>query len=566
MKKLSRIAALLAASAMLFGFAACSDSDSSSPTPTPENQEEEQENQEEEQEYTGKVTTGSWDFTQYADADWTGDGVEGGHQGSKITPDTASKNTTTQYLYDGQYYLTEDIELISEALDAATEDGLTLTLLKTGTGVGNTQISSGRNAPYSYKYGTGSGLRFKNDSIKIADVKGKVKLTIEWSSMQNKEAGNRNLEVTVGDSGTTVKTPTAATGAAESGQESVAMPLYTQTINAGSGKTIYIGASNNLYVKTIKIESAADAVEKFVTVKFPDFDTGLTDESKITSADYSIGYDDSISADDLTAKLKADTTKAELLAAGIALFQKDVDEALTDGGAEAGAVTVTADDLDFIYFASADDWNAYDEAEEEEAVETALEKALSTIEGGATVYITIDGKESLWTKVASAITAANLTLELPYTITASKFASITTATTEASTTPESDDATTSAIVEAIGLALGESMRIDGNPQRFNIGGSLQKKGKNAIIFTAPTGATSIEVHFYNNGGSAGNRYLKIAEYSDSNVSATDGTQKTVASSTDDIVDTFAITAGKKYMLGASNGLYITEIVIKGSSE
>ena len=375
--------------------------------------------------------------------------------------------------------------------------------------------------------------------------------------------------VTVGDSGTTVKTPTAATGAAESGQESVAMPLYTQTINAGSGKTIYIGASNNLYVKTIKIESAADAVEKFVTVKFPDFDTGLTDESKITSADYSIGYDDSISADDLTAKLKADTTKAELLAAGIALFQEDVDEALTDGGAEAGAVTVTADDLDFIYFASADDWNAYDglgdDATDDEE-KTALEKALSTIEGGATVYITIDGKESFWTKVVNAIEAANLTLELPYTITASKFASITTATEADSTTPTSDDATTSAIVEAIGLALGQSMRIDGNPQRFNIGGSLQKKGKNAIIFTAPTGATSIEVHFYNNGGSAGDRYLKIAEYSDSNVSATDGTQKTVASSTDDIVDTFAITAGKKYMLGASNGLYITEIVIKGSSE
>ena len=43
MKKLSRIAALLAASAMLFGFAACSDSDSSSSTPTPENQEKEQE-------------------------------------------------------------------------------------------------------------------------------------------------------------------------------------------------------------------------------------------------------------------------------------------------------------------------------------------------------------------------------------------------------------------------------------------------------------------------------------------------------------------------------------------
>ena len=565
MKKLSRIAALLAASAMLFGFAACSDSDSSSQTPTPENQEEEQE---EEQEYTGKVTTGSWDFTQYADAEWTGDGVDGGHQGSKITPDTAPKNGTTQYLYDGQYYLTENVELTSEALDAATEDGLTLTLLKTGTGVGSTQIASSKTAPYSYKYGTVSGLRFKNDSIEIADVKGKVKLTIEWSSMQNKDAGDRNLEVTVGDSGTTVKTPTAKTDAAESGQESVAMTPYTQTINAGSGKTIYIGASNNLYLKTITIESAADAVEKYVTVKFPDFEAGLADESKVTSADYSIGYDDSISADDLTAKVKADTTKAELPAAGIELFQKGVDEALTDEGAEAGAVTVTADDLDFIYFASAEDWNAYDglgdDATDDEE-KAALEKALSTIEGGATVYITIDGNESLWTKVANAIEAANLTLELPYTITASKFTKISDKTTAASTTPTSDDATTSAIVKAIGLALGESMRIDGNPLRFNVGGSLQEKGKNAIIFTAPTGATSIEVHFYNNGESAGDRYLQIAEYSDSNISATDGTKKTVASSKDDIVDTFAITAGKKYMLGASNGLYITEIVIKGSS-
>ncbi|MCM1470841.1 MAG: hypothetical protein NC041_10285, partial [Bacteroides sp.] len=150
-----------------------------------------------------------------------------------------------------------------------------------------------------------------------------------------------------------------------------------------------------------------------------------------------------------------------------------------------------------------------------------------------------------------------------YTLDAAKFTEITTKIPEidAPKTPESSDTETTAFIKALSMQLGENMKIDSN--RFNAGGSLQAKGKNAVIFIAPTGTSKIEVHFYNNGANNGGRILKIAEYSeDSNFTATDGKKETVANSKEDIVEEFDITAGKKYMLGGSNGVYITKFIIK----
>ena len=151
---------------------------------------------------------------------------------------------------------------------------------------------------------------------------------------------------------------------------------------------------------------------------------------------------------------------------------------------------------------------------------------------------------------------------IPLTFDATKFAEIATKipASNAPVTPSSSDADTSASIKAVSLQLGEGMKIDSS--RFNVGGSLQKKGKNAIIFTAPTGATKVEVHFYNNGANNGGRKLQIAKYDEDSVSATDGTKETVANSKDDITEEFDITAGEKYMLGGTNGLYITKFVIK----
>lgn len=176
----------------------------------------------------------------------------------------------------------------------------------------------------------------------------------------------------------------------------------------------------------------------------------------------------------------------------------------------------------------------------------------------ATIAATVNATGAITTNVTKYVPAGGATT---YTLEASNFDTITTKTT-AITNPTSSDATTAAAITALSLQLGAGMKIDGSSLRFNCGGSLQKAGKNAVIFTAPTGATSVEVHFYNNGGTAGGRHLQIAEYSDSTISPTTSAEATVAGSSDDIVTTFSITAGTKYSLGGDNGLYITKIVIQ----
>ncbi len=179
----------------------------------------------------------------------------------------------------------------------------------------------------------------------------------------------------------------------------------------------------------------------------------------------------------------------------------------------------------------------------------------------ATIAVTVNATGAITTNVTpySAPSAGGATT---YTLEASNFDTITTKTT-AITNPTSSDATTAAAITALSLQLGVGMRIDGSSLRFNCGGALQKAGKNGVIFTAPTGATSVEVHFYNNGASAGGRHLQIAEYSDSTISPTTSAEVTVDGSSDDIVTTFSITAGTKYSLGCDNGgVYITKIVIQ----
>jgi len=95
-----------------------------------------------------------------------------------------------------------------------------------------------------------SGGKVKNDFLKISNVAGNVKLTVEWAMNSKQTAGNRNLEVTIGDS----EDATCETVACNA--EKGAQTAFTKTFNAGTGTNIYIGASNEICLVSVKIEAA----------------------------------------------------------------------------------------------------------------------------------------------------------------------------------------------------------------------------------------------------------------------------------------------------------------------
>lgn len=568
MKKLSRIAALLAAGALLFGFASCSDGGGSDDK-TPSNPVDDS--------YTGPGTADSWDFTTYGNLAW----VNPDAAGSTVVKDTSKYDT------DGTYTISAD------ATVKGASDVLTLTVAATGTGKG----TSVKDTNYSYQSGTTDGLRFKNDAFKIASVKGKVKLTIEWSCIAGKAAGDRNLEVTVG-SGSTKSIGNDATTSASSGN--VAMTPYTETISAGSGSDIYIGASNNIFIKTITLEDASDAVEKSVSVVVPSFDTGLTGAATKT---YSIGYDDSITADGLTAKLKEDTTLASALEALVAMIQASIDEVLTDAGLSAGAVTVTPDHVAFYYFASEADWTAFDNADDEEAEAAAIANALDTIDGDATVYINFGTTAALNSAVANAIANANVSW-IDYdtiTLTGTAVTSLSTPnaikyvkdTSSGTTYPRSaatgitsdytvlaDDATVSGTTVTLtlknyaGTGIGttktgtsaamptvDDSDISAAPVAIAYKADSSKGlliKKDALKFTLSAGTYNIVINFYQNSTSA--RNLEVT-YGDA------GATESFAAGTSkgDVVyekELITFDSDTNVYIGASNELYIKSIVIK----
>ncbi len=125
---------------------------------------------------------------------------------------------------------------------SATSGDLTLTVAPTevGTSVGTLAV----------QYVEGKGTLIKRDAMKLGKIKGSVKMTIKWYMNSKKSAGDRNLEVTVGATGTTVSVPTTDTTSAAAD-----MADYVLDIEGGTdGVDVYIGASNELYIKAITIE------------------------------------------------------------------------------------------------------------------------------------------------------------------------------------------------------------------------------------------------------------------------------------------------------------------------
>ena len=130
-----------------------------------------------------------------------------------------------------------------------------------GPGVGTTKVGTEAAEPtvkagtdtdepkaLGFKAKSDAGLLIKKDALKIAGVKGKVTLTINWYMASAKSAGDRKLEVTVGSDGTPVETGCTASKGDQ--------PAYTVSFDGGDdGKDVFIGASNEILIKSIKIEA-----------------------------------------------------------------------------------------------------------------------------------------------------------------------------------------------------------------------------------------------------------------------------------------------------------------------
>ncbi|MDE6706386.1 MAG: Ig-like domain-containing protein [Treponemataceae bacterium] len=155
-----------------------------------------------------------WNFVGKADASY----------GSLGTPkdDGSGKSTQT---------LDNDISVKGE------KNQLTLVLSKASTGVGEN-----KSAAPKYKYDDAKGLCIKGAAFKIDGIKGAVTATIQWYLNSSKA---RNLEVTVGVNGKPAVT--------SSGTTTGDKDPYTVNFDGSDGTTLYIGASDELFIKSITI-------------------------------------------------------------------------------------------------------------------------------------------------------------------------------------------------------------------------------------------------------------------------------------------------------------------------
>jgi len=118
----------------------------------------------------------------------------------------------------------------------ATSGKLTLTASATATGVGTTTGDCA-----SYVYVAEKGTCIKKQALKLTGLTAGTTLTIV--AYMNSNPDGRTLEVTVGSSGTTETKEMTTKGGTET---------YTKALT--STDDVYIGASNEIYIQTIKVE------------------------------------------------------------------------------------------------------------------------------------------------------------------------------------------------------------------------------------------------------------------------------------------------------------------------
>lgn len=264
MKKFKNIfLAFAAISALSLAFVSCSDSDDDSTSDTTQ-----------EPPNTATSTTDSWVLT--GDDAIIGKTLEGWMWAKNSSKNVYVAATTadSKILDAKDATLTVDISgrssnyseiynVLKSNMDIDGASGnLKLSIANyAGTGVGKTKLGTEAAEPtvkagtdtvepkaLGFKAKSDAGLLIKNDALKIAGVKGKVTLTINWYMASAKPAGERNLEVTVGSDGTPEETGCTASKGDQ--------PAYTVSFDGGEdGKDVFIGASNEILIKSIKIEA-----------------------------------------------------------------------------------------------------------------------------------------------------------------------------------------------------------------------------------------------------------------------------------------------------------------------
>lgn len=401
MKKLRGIMAILAATALIFGTVACSDGggndNNNNKTPT-----------------DGSGTSDPTGGSGTSDPVIGGGGSEGGSsleaiadswnfvsQADSVAWVSAVKSAADTTKADGTATLTSNVDILG------ADGKLKLSLLegsavafKYGTGLG-----TGSNSVASFSYvDPAYGLRIKGAAIKIAGVQGKAKITVSWIGVKDNRAIGI-FEGAVDDSTPLIKkeTDTSKPTVSVTGN-SGAMIGYIQddlvlAVNYTSeAKDLYLVAGNNIYIKSIAIEDAADATENTISLFVPNFDDGSLEE---TGKTVSIGYADSISSSDLITALKADTTLADTFAQVLTVVQDEVNKDLVAGGAASGAVTVTEDLIDYWFFAKADWSKVIDEDDTNDPT------PVTTIAADDEVVVMYGTSDSLESKIGAAIAAAS---------------------------------------------------------------------------------------------------------------------------------------------------------------
>lgn len=149
-----------------------------------------------------------------------------------------------------------DVNSITADITVSSSEGNSqLVICKDSTGKGNTSTvyssetttnSASASGSPVYKSNKSYPIMMKYDGIKIPNVVGNVKITVEWGVTSPKNFVDRKLQVIAGTNTQEfdIKTSSKAADNAE------------LTINLGEPDTIYIASTNEVYINKISIKSA----------------------------------------------------------------------------------------------------------------------------------------------------------------------------------------------------------------------------------------------------------------------------------------------------------------------
>ena len=160
---------------------------------------------------------------------------------------------------DGPISLGNNVDLAEDF-----ETGIKITLLASASGkIGSIQGTRTTNTPY-YKYNApAAGLIIKNAGFLVSGVKGKVKVTVDWVINGSKNANDRYMAMAVGDNYAVYEGNGDTFSATDA--KSVSQTALIDAYDFGTtGGEIVIGSTNELGIKSVKIESV-ESVESFVT-------------------------------------------------------------------------------------------------------------------------------------------------------------------------------------------------------------------------------------------------------------------------------------------------------------